>query len=227
MGLPVIRTLHFFWDGPAMPNHLRENLAVWRNLHPDWEFVIWDSASVRWLRHHDLYERAAELVPPDAVWQFRSDLARYEILLHHGGFYADVDTFPLRPIDPFIEGHDAFAVWEDQNWVGNTYLYCEPGHPVMRMIVDRLRANIEAKTRLSPRRPNRLSGPRYLTPIWREAGAYAAPSRSWFPYSYNDVKRHSAPDAFADHVVAVHQWNHYREMLNVGYRHSAPPQNRP
>jgi hypothetical protein len=213
----VIRTLHFFWDGPSMPDPLRENLIAWYDLHPQWEFVVWDSASTRWLTHRDLYERAAELTPPDAIWQFRSDLARYEILLRHGGFYADVDTRPLQPIDPFIGGHDAFAAAEDRDWVGNTYLYCEPGNPVMRAIVEGLRANVEARTRLGPRRPNRLSGPRYITPIWRAAGAYVAPSRSWFPYSYNDVKRRSVPDIFGDHVIAVHQWNHHRELLGVGY----------
>lgn len=211
-----IRMLHFFWDGPPMPLPLRENLATWHDLHRDWELIVWDSASLRWLAHRDLYDAAPTIVRQDAIWQFRSDIARYEILARYGGFYADCDTYPLQSISPFVEGHDAFAAAEDPNWVGNTYLYADRAHlPVFIALVDRLRASVN--DRHKPRRPNHLTGPRYLTPIWHEFGAYVAPTHSWFPYSYTDVRRRVIPDVDPRTAVAVHQWHHHRTVLRVGY----------
>ena len=182
-----IRMLHFFWDGPQMPLPLRENLATWHDLHRDWELIVWDSASLRWLAHRDLYDAAPTIVRQDAIWQFRSDIARY-----------------------------AFAAAEDPNWVGNTYLYADRAHlPVFIALVDRLRASVN--DRHKPRRPNHLTGPRYLTPIWHEFGVYVAPTHSWFPYSYTDVRRRVIPDVDPRTAVAVHQWHHHRTVLRVGY----------
>lgn len=215
----MIRLLHFFWDGPPMPDHFRENLMAWHDLHPDWELIVWDSTATEFLENRELYDDAAAFVPRDAIWQFRSDIARYEILKRHGGFYADIDTRPLQPIDRYIEGHDAFAAREDPNWVGNTYLYAgQVDHPLFRALIERLPANAKRKRGY---RANHVSGPRYLTPIWTEFGAYAAPSHQWFPYSYVHVKKLRSgiplPPLDPRFVVAEHQWNHHREALGVGY----------
>lgn len=202
--------LHFIWFGKPMPDHLAANVEEWKRLHPRWRCYLWTEKNLPLLRNASLFQRAEKLVPADAVEQFRADIVRYELLYDMGGFYADADTRPLRPIDTALGAHQAFAAMEDRNWVGNTYLGAVPGHPIFRDLIAGLPANVQ---RLRGKRPNHLSGPRYLTPVWRRHSGYTAPSRLFFPYSYTHVKADNVPTDFADDVVAVHGWNHTRTVL--------------
>lgn len=209
----VPRTIHFIWGGPPMPDHLRENLTRWRDLHENWDVILWGDDNLDWLEHRDLFDAAPSLVPADAVWQLRSDIARYEILLKHGGLYVDVDTYPLRNIEPALEGHGAWAAMENQRFIGNTYVACTPGHPVMQAIVNGLRESIR---RNRGKRPNHMTGPRYVTPIWVEHGAYAAPSSQFFPLSYMQARRGQEMTSFNATVYAVHRFQHVRDLMKAG-----------
>lgn len=188
------------------------NLNQWARLHPHWSQKVWTERDLLWLKHRTWFDIASWVVPKDAVNQFRADIARYEILYRHGGFYADVDTYPLNNIAEALEGHDAFAAAEDSHWVGNTYLGAVAGHPVMKELMDGLFPSIKMKR---GQRPNRITGPRYLTPIWHRHGCYVAPQRLWYPYSYTNVKQGNIPVMFGGDVMAVHEWGHTREVLGL------------
>jgi mannosyltransferase OCH1-like enzyme len=205
------KKLHFIWLGSPMPEHLSANILEWRRLHPDWQTYIWTEKNLPILRNSDLYQRAPELVPRDALYQFRADIARYELLYDFGGFYADVDTRPLQPIDSYVEGREVFAAMEDRNWVGNTYLGSVPGHPLFGALISGLPNNVK---RLQGKRPNHLSGPRYLTPLWKANGGYTAPSHLFYPYSYLDIKNGTVPTDYHKDVVCVHEWYHTQTVLN-------------
>jgi mannosyltransferase OCH1-like enzyme len=209
------RLLHFIWVGSTMPDHLMSNVHWWKMLHPSWTVRIWTDRDFGWLANQRLFDEAESIVPRDAVGQFRSDVARYEILLQHGGFYADVDTHPMRPIDDSVLKHDAFAVKEDRTWIGNTYLGSAPGHPVFAEIIQGMQANVK---RFRGRRANILSGPKYITNIWRRHGAYEAPTTWGFPYSYADVKRGTVPATIPDTAYAVHEWHHTRRLMEARTR---------
>ena len=204
------RALHFIWFGKPMPDHLRQNIVAWGLMHPDWKMNLWTESNLPKLRNQDLFDNAEALVPGDAVNQFRADLARYELLYDMGGFYADVDTQPLKRIDAELEGHEVFAAMEDRNYVGNTYLGSVPGHLIMREIIGAIPGNVR---RNQCKRPNVLTGPKFLTPIWKRRGGYTARSERWYPYSYMHLKSGTVPDTFSDDVVAVHQWFHTSTAL--------------
>lgn len=205
----IPRHLHVIWVGPPMPTDLAANLTEWRRLHPAWDVTVWGDDDLAWLQHRDLYDQADRLVPRDAVGQFRSDIARYEILRRHGGLYVDCDTHPLRPVDDALDGLDAFAAAENRRFVGNTYLGCTPGHPVMAELVDRTRASIAANR---GRRPNWMTGPRFLTPIWLRHGCHVAPTEQWFPITYQQARSgRRVPATFPPDVYAAHEWRHVRQ----------------
>jgi len=201
--------IHQIWIGGPPPQHLAEYMRSWQEQHPTWTYKLWGDDDLDWLQHRKLFDRAHRIVPPDAVSQFKADLARYEILLAHGGFYADADTECLAPIDHVMAGRDAFAAAEDANYVGNTYLGCTPGHPVMQALVDGIPASV-AKRR--GQRANRISGPRYVTPIWNQHGCHVDPVDLWFPYSYSDIKNGTVPDDYGA-AYAAHHWHHTRTVL--------------
>lgn len=207
----IPRQLHFIWVGKPMPPHLAENITRWRDMHPTWSVKVWTERDLNGLTNQRLFNEAESIVPRDAVGQFRSDVARYELILRHGGFYADVDTYPVRPIDEMVY-HREFAVQEDRTWVGNTYLGGGAGSRVFEAIVAGLGANVK---RHRGRRANVLSGPKYITPIWLKYSGYVAPTSWGFPYSYTDVKHGTVPHVVPEETYAVHQWHHTQQVMEA------------
>ena len=217
--LKIPKMLHFVWLGRPMPEHMERNVTQWQQMNPDWRTYLWTQDNIPMLRHYELYRDATAYVPRDAVYQFRADIIRLELLYDLGGFYADTDTRPLRPLKDALGGLEEFAAMEDRNWVGNTYLGAVPGHPIFADLIAGLASNVQ---RLKGKRPNRLSGPRYLTPIWRSHKGYTAPSHQWYPYSYTHVKNGNIPSDFDTNVMAVHEWFHTQTLLdNRRSRYSA------
>lgn len=212
--LHIPKIMHHIWIGQPMPAHLSANCQQWLHFHPDWEFNLWTEHEIDGLalQNRALYDQAAGLVPPDAIEQFRADIVRYEVLSIYGGVYTDVDTRPLRNIEPALDGHKEFAAREDRNWVGNTYLAAVPDHPIMQDIIAGMPANVH---RQRGKRPNKLSGPQYITPIWNRHHGHVAPRDQWYPFSYIDVKRGSVPDQVADNVYAIHGWDHTRRVMDA------------
>lgn len=208
--MKIPRIMHFIWVGSPIPDRLMANVGTWREMHPDWGIHLWTDDNLPNLRNADLYHRAASLVPADAVGQFRADIARYELLYDFGGFYADVDTIPLRPVDSALKGHEVFAAMEDRSWVGNTYLGAVRRHSIFLDLITGLPGNVK---RQRGKRPNKLSGPQYLTPVWKRHGGYTAPSRLFYPHSYSDVKNGTVPTDYDDDVFAVHQWFHTTTVM--------------
>lgn len=208
----IPKIMHHIWIGDPMPNHLAENLNAWADIHPDWDMKLWTEHEIDeiGLQNQSLYDQAGKIVPRDAVEQFRADIVRYELLALFGGAYTDVDTRPIRSIEPALEGRKEFAAREDRNWVGNTYLAAVPEHPIMHALIAEMPRNV---TRFRGKRPNKLSGPQYLTPIWQRFNGYIAPTEQFYPYSYTNVKNDTVPDTFGPNVVAVHDWDHTRRVL--------------
>lgn len=204
----IPKKLHFIWVGKPMPKHLYENIYRWQDMHPDWSYTLWDDDDLDWLENRPYFDLAERYVPADAVGQFRADLARYEILHRFGGFYADVDTYPLKPIDKALNGRREFAAREDAAWIGNTYLGSVPGHEVFADAIKSLPNSIDCN---KGARPCISTGPQFLTPIWLQYKCYAAPTHDWFPYGYMDVRAGRKLCVKGD-PYAVHTWQHSKDL---------------
>lgn len=202
-----------------MPEHLRVLTKRWQELHPRWEYRLWGNDDLDWLRLREVYDRAEQYVDRNRVGQFRSDIARYEILLQHGGFYADVDSEPLRPIDDAFEGLTEFAVegfGDGVDNIGNALIACEPGAPVMNAIVEKIAQTYMTWPRHRRNVPAVITGPVIFAPLWREFGCYLAPSNLWHPYTYAEVpSADEYPRDFPD-AYAVHHWEHIRGYMRRG-----------
>jgi inositol phosphorylceramide mannosyltransferase catalytic subunit len=202
----IPRKIHRVWVGDPMPERLERYGDTWKQHHPDWEHVLWTEANMPPLRNQHIYDRAEELAPGH-VGQLRSDVARYEILLDHGGVYVDADLECLRPIDGLLDGVTAFAGWEkDSQWVGNTILGAVPGHSFMRALVTGLAANVR---RHAGARPNALTGPRYVTAVRRRHGRAVTmfPQRFFYAAGWDELDR--IPEEFPD-AYAWHWWGNQR-----------------
>lgn len=118
------RVVHLVWinkaDLPAearvtaeagLKPAFRDNVAEWRRQHPSYEVRLWFDADVdalmrsrpEWKEQLDKFENIGA----------RADVARYAILDEHGGVYADMDTRPLKSIEPILAELDADEGAED------------------------------------------------------------------------------------------------------------------
>jgi inositol phosphorylceramide mannosyltransferase catalytic subunit len=200
------RLIHRIWVGPPMPEHLKAFGERWADLHPGWTVRLWGDDELGWLTNRPLFDRAEQLVPADAVGQFRADLARYEILATYGGVYVDCDLEPLRPIDS-LHVHEAWAGWEvEGRFVGNTILGGNPGAPFWQACVDRLPQSVHTNR---GRRPNRMSGPHFVTRVAADLRLHVYPQTFFYPYAHDQLDR--AGRSYGD-AYAAHHWHHQRDL---------------
>jgi len=88
--IPAI--LNFVWiGGRPLPPWAERNLAEFHRLNPGHEIRIHDEAALL-PEYRAAFDAAAADLPQ------RADLLRYSALQRYGGWYFDLDYFPLRPI---------------------------------------------------------------------------------------------------------------------------------
>lgn len=207
--------LHQIWVGPPRPAHLDRMAATWREQHPDWDYLLWDDEAIAALDldNRTLYDRAPDLVPADAVGQYRADIARYEILHRYGGIYADLDTTCQKPIGPLLPEGQLVAGWEVQGkWVGNTVLASPAGHPALAEIIAALPA---IARKYAPAKANKLSGPKAITPLLRRRHDVTLLDQGVFypvPWDRPELSTESHP-----HAYVVHHWQHQRDLRGLGH----------
>lgn len=202
----IPRVIHRIWLGPPMPDEFERYGDGWQTIHPDWRMKLWTEESLPRLRNQDLYDRA-EKIAPASIWQFRADVVRYELLEREGGLYVDADMECRRSFAPLLVGVDLMAAWEvDDVWMNNAMLGATVRHPFITALVDGLAENV-ARNRGKP--PNHLSGPRYLTRLYKklQPPITILPARSVYPYRFDELWREGEefPEAHA-----IHRWHNRR-----------------
>jgi UDP:flavonoid glycosyltransferase YjiC (YdhE family)/glycosyltransferase involved in cell wall biosynthesis len=196
--LTIPRIIHQTWKTHEVPAEWQAYQASWRQHHPDWEYRFWTDAELRAF----IAERYAWFLPIyDGYGEpiMRVDAARYFLLAHFGGIYADLDYECLRPFDPLLAGRDLVLGLEPdahhkqaQPRSGDlSYLVCNammassPGHPFWEHVFRELIASHKAPEPLG------ATGPFMLTRAQRS-----------FPGAPIDV----LPAALLFPLVALRPW---------------------
>ena len=199
--------------GGPEPEWLSRLAGTWSEHHPDWVVEEWSDDNVGELfplYNQDVYDRA-ELIAPNNVGQLRSDVLRLEILARFGGVYIDSDFECCKPIDRLIEDRACFVARVDDRWINNAIIGCLPGDPFIAALVSDLADNVK---RNSGFKPNRMTGPQYLTKVFN-AGDFdvdVLPAELFYPYRWDDLDGHKRdyPDAYA-----IHHWHNQRREKGV------------
>lgn len=221
----IPRIIHQVWvGGTQLPDRLKRYTDEWARLHPSWEYRLWGDDDLDWLELRELYDQAEERAPYNQG-QFRSNIARVEILHHFGGLYADADEQPLRPFDDLLEASsdDKFTTfWMRPSdtrlaqYVANALMWCAPGHPASRVLIDRMTANAD---RLRGRRSTYTTGIRYVSRILEgRSDVVVLPGDLAYPYQPQDVTDDNdwaTPEQYPD-AYAVHHWNNLRSGGRTG-----------
>lgn len=202
----IPQRLHLFWGGPPLPDELREYVEEWQRLHPDWEFNLWSPETLPTLRNQDMFDDPDGWSPVSNPWQWRSDLARYELMYDYGGVWVDCDLWPLHPIDDLLY-YENFVCREDDNWIANGILGCEPGSALMADMLDGIRESAAAQPKS---RVNVQIGPQYLTRVMeRHPEVTVLPSWTFLPVHWSDLDQFGKVDLSGSYTVHL-WWNKHK-----------------
>ena len=184
---------------PAAPSRRADELwAGARALHPGWQAMThqdpldpgeWPETGELWDRCRSGAQKAG-LIRLEAIWRW-------------GGVYLDSDVEVYRPLDALC-GLEGFAAWEDAKVVPDAMFGARPNHPVVRLMLDRAKASVEAGAGAWE------SGPGVFTAsLPNRRDFLLLPPGSLYPYHYLTKAR----DARRDHrneqpwAMAAHHWD--------------------
>ncbi len=92
------RVVQFWHDPEALPVPLQAAIDNTRRRNPDMEFALVGDDFVLGLLEQDYSPDVCELYRAVRIASVRSDLARYLLLYHYGGFYLDVSMEFFEPL---------------------------------------------------------------------------------------------------------------------------------
>src|SRR5271166_3819149 len=84
------------WD--SLPEKYYENIASVGRHNPDWQYIKWDSESIRNLIR-GLGDDYLQKYDDFKVMHQKIDFGRYAIIYAHGGVSVDTDVFALKGFD--------------------------------------------------------------------------------------------------------------------------------
>lgn len=129
---PVIpKVIHYVWVGGEKPLAVRENIAAWHRLCPDYEIVEWnehnyDMGKCAYLK--EAYE--------SGLYGYVPDYLRLDVVYEQGGIYLDTDIELLRNLDDLLY-QDAFGCVDGTlTWNAGSGFGARPGMEILRVCRD-------------------------------------------------------------------------------------------
>ncbi|MBB5754533.1 glycosyltransferase [Prosthecomicrobium pneumaticum] len=166
----IPKIIHQTWKSADVPEAFRAWQAGWRARHPDWDYRLWtDRDLLVFVAAHYPEHLASFTAYRNGVE--RADAARYMLLEHFGGVYADLDAECLAAFDPLLTerrvvlcrepGEKAREIGSSRGLpflVFNGVMASPPGHPFWRHVRSRLEVARNAPDVLDSTGPCLLTG---------------------------------------------------------------------
>lgn len=104
----IPKIIHYCWFGNReIPKFESKCIKTWRNLLPDYEFVLWNEDNFD-VRSNEWVRKAYE----EKKYAFVADYVRLYALIKYGGIYLDTDVKMLKSFDNLLH-LDGFMCFED------------------------------------------------------------------------------------------------------------------
>jgi hypothetical protein len=147
----IPKIIHQTWKTTDIPGRFGPWVESWRRLNPDWEYRLWTDRMLL----DFVAERYPDFLPVYATYHapiMRVDAARYLLLHHFGGVYADLDTECVASFDALsaedrvVLCHEPPVHWINQRihrrglsmMLFNGLMASPAGHPFWRFLLGRL-----------------------------------------------------------------------------------------
>jgi mannosyltransferase OCH1-like enzyme len=183
----IPKILHHIWLGgaPIPPEYLqwKDN---WRNLHPDWAYVLWTDKDV--IHLENLLKRCKSL-------SSKSNVVRLWVIKEFGGVYADMDFDWNKNINSFLS-ENAFVAKEDDDYFCNAFFGALARHKWVTEQFNALDTYVDRKPPWGPTLMTNYSENRIDLKV--------LPSEWVYPYFYNEAFQDASN--FKNSFL-VHHWN--------------------
>ena len=121
-----------FWDSAEPPQEISDFTATWRDLNPGYGYELFtEGTAAEFLKKHFPHHVGHGFLKANQP-AMKADIFRLAYLYSHGGFYVDADDRCLQPLDKMTIGDAQLLLYqEDIGSLGNNFIGCEPGHPLI------------------------------------------------------------------------------------------------
>lgn len=169
--LKIPRIVHQTYKSEDLPVAWANSPAMWKETHPDWEYMFWTDSKNRALitDHYPWFLDQYDAYPNNIQ---RADSVRYFILYHYGGVYADMDVQPLRSIEPMLLNSVAMLSETPNIGLTNAFMSSVKGSDFFYYIMTQLTSHSHPPLGRISRHWEILqsTGPTF---VWRIADIYA------------------------------------------------------
>ena len=147
-GLHIPHIIHQTWDSYSIPATFASRIKSWLQYQPDWDYWFWTSKAVHcFLEKH--YPEHVLLYESYPDFTSKADAMRYFILYHFGGFYVDLDTTLLKPLNVWTDNfccilseepyeHSYLVRGENHTSIVNSPMACQSGHSLFKYAISSL-----------------------------------------------------------------------------------------
>ncbi|TMW55797.1 hypothetical protein Poli38472_008445 [Pythium oligandrum] len=161
--------IHQSWKSvDKIPARFEPWMRSWRELNPQWQYIFWtDDDNLAIFEHvYPQYLYIAKALSKIAL----ADMARYALLHHFGGLYADADFECVQPFGGLHEEYELFLSSEprahavllegsDSPALCNALMASAPGHPFWVQVLESIKAKFDTESESDP---VSLTGPRIV-----------------------------------------------------------------
>ncbi|KAF8606290.1 hypothetical protein BDV93DRAFT_521119 [Ceratobasidium sp. AG-I] len=124
------KVIHQSWKTRYPPANYHSMMSSWRNVYPDWEYVLWnDDDNLELVKTFYPEWIDAYLALPSNI--YRADFSRNLYMYTFGGIYADLDSEAVSPLAPLLAAQDpASALSVPIAFLGSMDTYLQEIHSI-------------------------------------------------------------------------------------------------
>lgn len=138
--LKIPKKIHQIWKNADLSTYpIKTSREEWIKKYPDYKVILWTEKDI------------LHLIKQEYPWLFnlyinykypiqRADVARYIILYHEGGIYADLDCFPSgTKVDEILDADLVLTMTLNSNGVSNHFMMAAPKLKFMKKVLNELK----------------------------------------------------------------------------------------
>lgn len=107
----IPKIIHYAWFGCTIPGWIAAFIDNWKQLLPDYEFILWDESRLNEI-DSDYVREALKL----KKWAFAADYVRLYAIKKYGGVWFDTDVELFKNIDCLL---DCECFFGKESWIDN------------------------------------------------------------------------------------------------------------
>ena len=220
----IPKIIHQTWKNNIIPNHWKESPYYWKKYHPDYKYILWtdDDNRIFIKKNYPWFLHIFDNYPHNIQ---RADAIRYFLLYTFGGIYSDLDIYPKKSLDIFINKYNnpnsCVLIKSSQlGVVTNSFMMSTPKHPFWIKCIESMIENKDSKFYYTKHLyVMNSTGPLMINYVYKQYpdNVYFLPNKNFMPCSICSPKPCTNKDSFLVYTEGQ-SWNEWdSHILNFIY----------